>query len=195
MKTGNCAYFYFDFRYVKKQFSKEAIRSLTFQIALRYDALSGLEQLYNQSNQGAFQPEEAGIQNLLRKTFDISNPISIVLDALDECTDREAMLKFVKELSGSQGVRLVVTSRRETDIENAILDRASQVINIESSLVDADIQVYVRDQVGGDTRLAKWSIEIREEIITKICSQADGMYVYHTDHALDSLTGVKVPLG
>lgn len=111
MNVGNCAYFYFDFRDVKQQFSKEVIRSLTFQIVLRHDALSGLEQLHNQSNQGASQPGKADIQDLLREMSDSQNPIHIVLDALDECTDREAMLNFVKEISGFQGLPLVVTSR------------------------------------------------------------------------------------
>jgi hypothetical protein len=43
----------------------------------------------------------------------------IVLDALDECTDREDLLTFICDLTNSKidGLRIMATSRRERDIE------------------------------------------------------------------------------
>lgn len=58
-------YFYFDFNDIEKQFSRKAIRSLAFQLALQIDGLSTLEQLYMKCERGIRQPAEDAIRFLL----------------------------------------------------------------------------------------------------------------------------------
>jgi hypothetical protein len=46
----------------------------------------------------------------------------------------------------------------------------------QSALVDADILVYIRDQIVTDTKLKKWSDSVQNEITTALMKKAGGMY-------------------
>jgi hypothetical protein len=102
----------------------------------------------------------------------------IVLDALDECTDREDMLTFLHELVMLKQpcLRILATSRREKDIEDQLSSVARHNIDIQSAVVDEDIRVYVRDRLATDTKLKKWPPEVQEEIASVMMAKASGMY-------------------
>lgn len=105
----------------------------------------------------------------------------IILDALDECTDREDFITFIHELVYSQkkGLRIIITSRREKDIEEQLGSIANYNVNIQSAIVDEDIRIYVRDRLATDSKLKKWPGKVQEDIITVLTEKADGMYVYY----------------
>ena len=162
-------YFYFDFNDVEKQSSRTAIRSLLFQFAQQaHNGLQGLEQIYQKCGSGQQQPEEDAIYSQLQETLDRIDSKYIILDALDECTDGEKLLTFVCNLVNSKlkGLCVMVTSRRERDIEEQLRPIADHNINIQSAVVDADIQDYVRDQLATDSKLKKWPKSIQDEITT-----------------------------
>lgn len=64
----------------------------------------------------------------------------IILDALDECADREGLMEVLEKIAGwkLQNLHLLVTSRKERDIERS-LDRFVAVC-LHSELADKDIQ-------------------------------------------------------
>lgn len=101
-----------------------------------------------------------------------------LLDALDECTDRDEILSFIHDLIDSKkpGLRILATSRREKDIEDGLRPIADHNINIESAVVDEDIRVYVQDRLTRDSKLKKWSAPIQDEIMTVMVEKAGGMY-------------------
>lgn len=81
----------------------------------------------------------------------------VILDALDECTDREELLPFIREVTASklQDLHIMATSRWEKDIEDELSPVADHNINIQSAIVDEDIPDYIRDRLATDTKLKK----------------------------------------
>ena len=173
------SYFYFDFNEVEKQSSKKAIRSLLYQFSVQQNRVQILEQLYQRCENGQQQPAEGVIRSLFKDAVVCTGHKYIVLDALDECTDREYFITFIRELvhSQQQSLRIMITSRREKDIEEQLDSIAKYNINIQSAIVDEDIRVYVRDRMATDPKLTKWPDSVQEDIIVVLTEKADGMYV------------------
>ena len=158
------------------------MRSILFQFASQqHDRLHVLEQLYQKCGNGQQQPAEDVIRSLLRDAIAGTENKYIVLDALDECTDREDLLTFLHDLINSkqQGLRVMATSRRERDIEERLSSIAHYNINIQSALVDEDIRIYVRGRLATDAKLKKWPPSVQEEITTAMMDKANGMYEHH----------------
>ncbi len=174
------SYFYFDFNDVEKQSSGKAVRSLLFQFAQQsFDGVRSLEQLYQRCGSGQQQPTEETIHSLLQEVMKSIKSKYIILDALDECTDREDLLTFICDLTDSEvnGLRVMATSRRERDIEEQLREAADYNINIQSAVVDEDIRIYIRDRLATDNKLKKLPQSIHEEIISVMMKKANGMYV------------------
>ncbi|KIX03389.1 uncharacterized protein Z518_06941 [Rhinocladiella mackenziei CBS 650.93] len=140
-------YFYFDFNDAEKLWSGKAIRSILFQFAQQANHdLQNLKQMYQSCGNEQQQPAEDAIRSLLRDTTDRIGSKFVVLDALDECTDREDLLTFLRNLVDLKltGLRVMATSRREKGIEERLTPMANYSIDIQSAVVDADIQTRFR---------------------------------------------------
>ena len=85
------------------------------------------------------------LTRLLKGTLECLPPTYIILDALDECTDRECLLPLLKDLRTWSGmnVHFLVTSREEEDIKIALKMLATASVNIRGCGVDADIEKYI----------------------------------------------------
>lgn len=177
------SYFYFDFNDIEKQSWKKAIRSLLFQLGTQQqNCLQILKKLYDNCGSGQRQPAEAEVQSSLKDAVACPGYKYIILDALDECTDRENFMTFIREVIHlkHEGLRIMITSRREKDIEEEIGSFADHDINIQSAIVNEDIRTYVHGRLDTDTKLKKWPERVKEEIITTLMEKADGMYVSYT---------------
>ncbi|EXJ76933.1 hypothetical protein A1O3_10090 [Capronia epimyces CBS 606.96] len=173
------SYFYFDFNDAEKQLSRKAIRSLLFQFALQDSrALEDLQKLHQDCRNGHQQPPEDRIRSLFWEVLARPRPKYILLDALDECTDREELLIFISDLSDStpSELRILATSRRERDIEDELHSVANHCIDIQSALVDIDIRVYIRDRMATDKKLKKWPPSVQNEITAALMEKAGGMF-------------------
>ena len=174
------SYFYFDFNDVEKQSSGKAIRSLLFQFSLQQqNRVQILERLYDRCHNGQQQPAEDVIRSLLKDAVACTGHKYIMLDALDECVNREDFMVFIRELVHSQqeGLRTMITSRRERDIEEQLGSVANYDISIQSAIVDEDIAMYVRNCLATDRKLKKWPATVQEDIIALLMEKAGGMYV------------------
>ena len=174
------SYFYFDFNDVEKQSSKKAIRSLLFQFTMQQqDRLQHLEKLYRICGNGHEQPAENAIRSLFMDAIACTGHKYIILDALDECKDREDFALFIREMFHSQqeGLRILITSRRERDIEEQLGSIATYNINIQSAIVDEDIRRYVVGRLATDSKLKKWPKKVQDDIVRVMMEKAGGMYV------------------
>lgn len=172
------AYFYFDFNSAEKQHTRTAIRSLLFQLALHIpDLFHSLEQLHKQCEEGHKQPSEDAIRSMFCNAFAAPHRKYVVLDALDECTERETLLSFIRDLvvSPKYLVCILATSRRERDIEAELKPVANHVMDIQSAQVDSDIALYVHDRLTADTKFKKWPPNFKDEIAGELMKKADGM--------------------
>ena len=173
------SYFFFDFNDAEKQSSEKAIRSLLFQFTLQQQKrLQILEDLYQRCGKGQQQPAEHVMRSLLKDAIACTGSKYIILDALDECTNREDFMVFIDELIHSQpeGLRIMITSRREKDIEEQLGSIADHDINIQSAIVDEDIRIYVHNRLATDKKFKKWPEKVQEGIVAVLMKKADGMY-------------------
>ena len=99
----------------------------------------------------------------------------VVIDALDECADVEALLRALVALNLGD-VRLLVTSRPD----QTILDRFPKHLSLSfgnvAKAVAADIEVYVRQEVEMQGWLRSAGPEMKDEIRVKLTERAEGRY-------------------
>ncbi len=173
-------FFYFDFNDAKKQRHERMIHSLICQLSM-YGDTSVLRDLYSSFLNGSRQPTGEVLINTLREMMTCLRDTYIILDALDECTEREELLTDLENFWSWEDANLHVlaTSRKETDIEEALtpLSDARSRICIQSALVNADIRAYVHDRLQNDRKLKRWQKQpkVQLEIEDTLMGKADGM--------------------
>ncbi|KAI4715620.1 purine and uridine phosphorylase [Aureobasidium sp. EXF-10727] len=154
-------YFYFDFNDECKQSLDNLLRSLIEQVyQVQQDGRQHLAQLWELHGRGSQQPSRSSLEGLLRVMLGGVGSMSIVLDALDEAKPRGELLTWLKKLVQSSHIacRLLVTARREEDIQSAFESwtRAENMILIQSGDVNKDISAYVKDNVRNGDDLKRW---------------------------------------
>jgi hypothetical protein len=87
------AYFYFDFNDTQKQSPELMIRSLVSQLSQRCVKIpTMLETLFSSCENGQRQPSLDGLLEVMHYMVQEFPQSYIVLDALDECTDRTELM-------------------------------------------------------------------------------------------------------
>ena len=173
-------FFYFDFNDIGKRRNEKMIRSLISQLS-KYCAKSLIQDLYASCLNGSRQPTEELLLNTLHQMIVTLRDTYIILDALDECDNRNDLLTSLEQIISWKDVNLhtIVTSRKEYDIEEilASLTDTEKRISIQSKLVDADIRTYVHDRLQIDRKLSKWQKmpKIQSEIEDTLIRKAGGM--------------------
>ena len=171
------AYFYFDFGDTEKQRSDNLIRSLVTQLSAHSSSCPDtLKALYSQNLSGQ-RPNTEGLMVTLRHIVGGFEHVYVVLDALDECRDRERLLALVEEITNWKigKLHLLATSRAERDIADHIGPLVTAQINLRSTLVDADIQTHLRERLRNDSKLKRWPVKVHEQIEAVLMEGAHGM--------------------
>jgi hypothetical protein len=172
------AYYYFDFNDIRKQCHGGFIRSVVTQISARFQYVPEvLSTLYSASQAGQKQPTSEALLTTLRNMLEHFSHTYIIIDALDECKEREQLLAMMKEIFGWKfGLHILITSRKEGDIESSLGPLFTNRLCIQNAIVDADIRTHVQERLLNDAKLKKWPANVREEIETTLMSGAHGMY-------------------
>ena len=107
-----------------------------------------------------------------------------MIDALDECTEREKTLNWLNKLISDPNRKLanlhiMVTSRPERDINDifAVLD--PHFIDVDEAVDEAntkDIVEYLKLQM--ELKFAKYDEDTRAKIMSELEKHAEGSYVY-----------------
>jgi hypothetical protein len=138
-------------------------------------ALSILDELY-QHGAGRPTPNNKELVKALRKIVEALPHTYIILDALDECPERDELLGFLQEIAEWKldQLHVLVTSRLLTDIEEALDFVGARRVALQSHVVDLDIETYVRTRLRVDKAL-KWPSIVQGEIETCLTKKAGGM--------------------
>ncbi|KIJ94775.1 hypothetical protein K443DRAFT_640771, partial [Laccaria amethystina LaAM-08-1] len=176
------AYFFFDGRDSQKDFQlhDKLMRSLIWQFSLKCDGRvpKVLVNLYAHCGDGHQEPTLGDLQNTLRTILDGFSSTFIILDALDECTEREKLLNWIQtftlENDKNLGLHLIVTSRPEQEIEDKF--RSSHYLDLVEESESDDLVAYLDYQLQNDSDLKKWNSDTQKEIRLKLLEQADGMF-------------------
>lgn len=172
------AYFYFDFTNPEKQRSRALIRSFLTQLCHSFTACPEvLVELYARYQDGRQQPTEAELIVALKTLIESMPNVYLVVDALDECLEREDLLQLLTQIASWRldNLHILATSRRERDIEDVLMQLTSACIGLESATVDADIQVYLRTTLANDPRFKIWTVDELQEIKNALMQRAQGM--------------------
>ena len=187
---SSVAYFFFDFNSSEKQMSSQMVRSIMTQLPGRsINALAQVESLFASCSEGQRQPDNEGLMEILQANMQEYSHTFVILDALDECSDLEELLTLISEIESWKlpTLHLLFTSRRLTTIEETLrgLTKSTNMIEIQSKLVDMDISNYVSERLRVDKRLQRWNKrpDIKEEIRSTLATKADGMYIHPRDFA------------
>ena len=176
------AYFFFDGRNSQKelQLHNKLIRTLISQLSdSRHGGISeSLVDLYKYCGE-VQEPSDEQLQNVLHDILDRFSQAYILIDALDECYDREKTLNWVNKLisdtSRNATLHIAVTSRPERDIQEIFAALDPHSIDVGEANIE-DIVEYLKLQMA--SKFMKYDEITREKILSKLEVHAEGSYVY-----------------
>jgi hypothetical protein len=182
------AYYYFDFRDVKKQNCYGLLSSLVSQLSVESDPCYNiLSRLYSDNMNGTLEPDIDSLKECMKDMLNLpgQGPIYIIVDALDECPNlsgmpsaREEVLDLIGELVDLKlpNVHLCVASRPEMDIR-VILDplTALKISLHDEAGQKGDIVKYVKSVVYSDRNMKRWNEDDRQLVVVTLSDKADGM--------------------
>ncbi|KAG9907320.1 purine and uridine phosphorylase, partial [Aureobasidium melanogenum] len=179
-------YFFFDFVDKEKQSHENMIRTFIQQLYVQEEASRHiLEQLFERC---AGHNEQASLRSLESTFASMLNQAAhtrVVIDALDESGQQSETLEWLRRISTNQSsapnkLNVIITSRREYDIESAFLKWMPErdVLPIRADDVNKDIGNFVHSQIQLDPRLERWKErpDVQIEIKSKLIEKANGMY-------------------
>lgn len=166
---------YFDFQDASKQQSNSLLKAILAQLAIRNpEALECLKGLYDGCF-GSRAPSSDELYNAVATALASFPQTFVVVDAVDECSDRRLLFKYLKSLSELPNLHLITFSRREPDIEDAFRSIARE-ISLTTDSVDNDIATYVRNRMESSDDMACWVSEDKKRVQDYLTSKAGGMY-------------------
>ncbi|KIJ99791.1 hypothetical protein K443DRAFT_80490, partial [Laccaria amethystina LaAM-08-1] len=176
------AYFFFDGRDSQKdlQLHDKLIRSLIWQFSLKCGGRvpKVLVNLYAHCGNGHQEPTLDDLQDILQRILDGFSSSFIILDALDECTEREKTLNwiqtFVLQKDINLGLHLIVTSRPEQEIKNKF--ESYHYLDLVEESENHELVTYVDYQLQNDSDLQKWDSETQKQVKLRLMEKADGMF-------------------
>jgi hypothetical protein len=126
-----------------------------------------LNMIYCHCQEGQQQPTIADLvltfQHMLRYFYQMF----IILNALDECTERKELLQLIKNFVGwkLEKLHILITNRKEQDIEKWLepLVNDQEKICIQSALVNEDICTYIHERLQTDQSLQMWQNKLEAQ--------------------------------
>jgi ankyrin repeat domain-containing protein 50 len=182
------AYYYFDFRYVKKQDCYGLLSSLISQLSAESDSCYNiLSQLYSDNGRGIRKPNIGALKDCMTDMLRLpgQGPIYIVIDALDECPNvlgspsaREEVLELIGELVDLKlpNLHLCAASRLEIDIRIVLEPLTTFKVSLhDESGQKEDILRYIESVVHSDTNMRRWNEDDQQLVVVTLSHKSDGM--------------------
>ncbi|KAJ7291186.1 ankyrin repeat-containing domain protein [Mycena rebaudengoi] len=144
-----------------------------------------VHKLFQKHSEKHTKPELAQIHEVVRLAIVEWSRVYIIVDALDETPEdnQQCLLDYLTDMGPT--VCLMLTSRHDVSLPNITAE------TFEICVPEEDIQKYVEHQINKSRQLSLHvgtSLQLREEIITKILENADRMFLLAKLH-IESLAG------
>jgi Cdc6-like AAA superfamily ATPase len=172
-------YFYFDFNDESKQSPLGALRSVIRQISRGKDLPTCVLDMFAMFDDRGKPPSLEQFVQLLLSISGLYERTFIIMDALDESKELEELAKIFENIMRNQkgSISILVTSRKERVIENALEALPAELIPMDSEAIDADIRLYISERLANDNRLRTHLPEIKREIEKTLAEKSQGMCV------------------
>ncbi|KAJ7496745.1 hypothetical protein FB451DRAFT_1208660 [Mycena latifolia] len=188
-------FFYVNFREQRSTDPIVVFQALLAQLLFKVAPGDTFQNLLQRSSTNQSPPMD--LSELVQLLYQVCSPgkrVFVVIDALDECPvdQRQPLLvqmAMLAKQSPSGCISLLATSRKEPDIADMFGQGANAsviALTEHTSTVGQDIEVYVRKQLHGRTKLMRWPETLKQEILEALLSKADGMFRW-VDLQLDLL--------
>jgi hypothetical protein len=176
-RAEHYVFFYFDTNNSEQQTVTQLLCSLVTQLSIRsHPPDSKLDALWTSHADGQKLLTNAELISdallPLLKEFG-QKPLFIVLDALDECSDRLGLLCLIRRMLDEKlpNVHLLVTSRPEVQAGCPELVELAVSVSLEG-FVDGDIELYLTEVLSNEPG---WIYEKRDEIKRGLLERSKGM--------------------
>src|SRR5713226_1089256 len=182
------AYYYFDFRDVKKQDYYGLLTSLVSQLSAESDSCYNiLSELYSDNKNGMREPDIDSLKECMKDMLNLpgQGPIYVIVDALDECPNllgtpsaREEVVELIGELVDLElpNFHLCVASRPETDIRVVLEPLTTVKISLHDEAGQKeDIVEYIKSVIYSDRNMKKWKEEDKQLVVVTLSGKVDGM--------------------
>ncbi|EJP61140.1 Ankyrin repeat protein [Beauveria bassiana ARSEF 2860] len=174
--------FFFDFTDTRKQKLGDMLRSLVLQLyRLRPDSRKAFDSLFASHKDGQLQPDTGRLLSCLKNMMQVAAHVSVLLDALDECSERSKLLEWMQDfIPAFANVHLLSTSRAEDDIKNGLRSLIGDVncIHLNNDSINADIRSYTNTRLHKGEEFKRWAKlpEVLDSIENIVSRKADGMF-------------------
>jgi hypothetical protein len=171
-------YFFFDGRDSQKglQLYDNFIRSLISQFSDQCNGIpAALVGIYGN---GHTQPSTVSLRYALLSVLQGFQKAYIIIDSLDECTERVLLLSWIKIIIESKlaNVHLLVTSRQERDIEDHLRLLSPTRVCLEKEFDNRDIEEYLDRVLQTDSDFKQWGEKTQGDIRAALMKGGQGMY-------------------
>ncbi|KAF7350143.1 Pfs domain-containing protein [Mycena venus] len=170
------AFFYFDTNNSGQQTVSQLLCSLVTQLSVQLPSLDKiLHEVWKSNASGQHFPSNSQLisEALIPILTEFTQPVYLVLDALDECSEREKLLDAITSILDSElfNVHLLVTSRPEVHYGTNV---AQQGVSISlEDCVTQDIESYVDKLLSEEDG---WISENKEAIKQGLLDHGGGMF-------------------
>ena len=170
------AYIYCDYLKYREQTPLHLVGSLLKQLAEQQNTISeSLKSYYDEHKGSNTDPNAKQAFEVLRAQCDNWSRIFIVIDALDECSERDAtrgrVIEGLVSLRGSKRINILVTSR---PIPSILCEfEVSERLNIRAN--PTDIQRFLLGQMDRFAKRILAEKDLQAKIISAVVDAADGM--------------------
>jgi hypothetical protein len=170
------AYFFFDGRDSQEDLQRhdKLIRSLILQLSLQCDGIpAALVDLYGH---GYHHPSTDSLEEVLYHIIDGMHSTYIIIDSLDECTERKRLLQWINQLVSRRigTLHMAVICRPERDIEDVLQPLDTHCVDLVKESADHDIAVYLDHELS--VLETPWDKETQDMVKSTLTENADGMY-------------------
>ncbi|KAI0552255.1 hypothetical protein F4679DRAFT_571670 [Xylaria curta] len=176
------AFFFCDYKDEKATVLSNILGAMASQLARQSDpAFHELKKLYESLNpldRLTKDPDSDVLHDCLEKIFECFDQIILVVDGLDECGDNtnEVTQALADIPDYSANVTIALASREEYNIDLKLRDSFTK---IKVGARKEDLLLYVASEIDKrikDGRLRINDMDLKDEILTKLSDDADGMF-------------------
>ncbi|RWA07801.1 hypothetical protein EKO27_g7305 [Xylaria grammica] len=188
------AFFFCDYKNEKATLLSNVLGAMVSQLARQNDqAFNELKETYEALHPPkglARDPDSDILESCLEKMFQSFDQVILVVDGLDECGDNtDEVTQALADIGDhSTNVTMALASRDEYTINLKLQDGFTK---IQIGARKEDILLYVASEIDRrikDGRLRTSNTELKDEILTKLSNDADGMFRWVTCQ-LDYISG------
>ncbi|KAG8532903.1 uncharacterized protein KY384_002781 [Bacidia gigantensis] len=123
-------------------------------------------------------PTLSDLIKILTVVLDHVERLFVVLDALDEGENIDQLLETILKFRKikRESVNLILTSREDRSIADAMLAMDAVNIDLYCPMVDSDISIYIEQTLEHDRRLKRWNQNLKADIQHALDCGAHGMF-------------------